>query len=148
MSKLEQLFMELRIRSTAIVFHNNSLLTFFAIDPKDGREFYFLPGGKIEENETAPESAERETLEEVGYIVKADVDSVIDKEYSFYWNGENINCLTLFFRAYLVNPLQQPKAVNDALYNKKVVWIPRADIEKKINYNDSILQAVIELIKL
>jgi 8-oxo-dGTP pyrophosphatase MutT (NUDIX family) len=140
--------MSLRIRSTAVVFHNDSLLTFFAIDPKDGREFYFLPGGKIEENETAPESVERETLEETGYLVHADVDSVIDAEYTFFWNGENTDCLTLFFRAYLINPLQQPKAVKDASYNKKVVWLPKNEIEKNIGYySQPILQIVMELIR-
>lgn len=144
MFKIE--FMELRIRSSAVVFHNNALLTFFAIDPKDGREFYFLPGGKIEDNETAPESAERETLEETGYLVQADIDSVLDREYSFYWNGENRDCLTLFFRAYLINPMQQPKLVQDASYNKKVVWLPRAEIESKLSYNETIQKAVIELI--
>lgn len=116
------------------------------IDPKDGRGFYFLPGGKIEDNESAPESAERETLEETGYIVQADVNSVIDKQYSFYWNGENIECLTLFFRAYLANPLQQPKLVHDASYNKQVIWLPRSEIEDKISYNEVILQVVLELL--
>lgn len=137
----------MRIRSTAIVFHNNSLLTFFAIDPKDGREFYFLPGGKIEESETAPEAAERETLEETGYLIHADIDSVIDKEYSFYWNGKTIDCLTLFFRAYLVNPLQQPKVVSDASYNKNIVWLPKNEIQNKLNYNDTILNTTLQLIE-
>lgn len=136
----------MKIRSTAIVFHNDSLLTFLAVEPKDGREFFFLPGGQIEDDETAPESAERETLEETGYIVQADIDSVLDREYSFFWNGESRECLTLFFRAYLVNPMQQPKIVRDVSYNKKVVWIPKNDIELKLSYNETILKTTLELV--
>jgi 8-oxo-dGTP pyrophosphatase MutT (NUDIX family) len=139
--------MELRIRSTAIIYHNDSLLTFLAIDPKNGREFFFLPGGKIEDHETAPESAERETLEETGYIVQADIDSVLDREYSFFWNGETIDCLTLFFRAYLLNPMQQPKIVQDAAYNKKVVWVPKDEIKNRLSYNATILETTLDILK-
>jgi ADP-ribose pyrophosphatase YjhB (NUDIX family) len=138
--------MELKIRASAVVFHNKSLLTYLAIDPKEGKEFYFLPGGIIEENETAPESTERKTLEETGYIVLADVDSVIDREYSFIWNGESTDCLTLFFRAKLLTPIQQQKVIKAVNYTKKIVWMPKDEIQQKLSYSDLILQTVLSLI--
>jgi tRNA(adenine34) deaminase len=133
-----------RIRASVVVLHNDQILTFRAVDPADGREFYFLPGGAIEKGETAPEAAERETLEETGYQVKVDAASGLDKEYPFHWNGEDYKVLTIFYLASLVTPF--PKAVNDADYNKGVHWIPKNKISETFSYASEIRDAIIVLI--
>jgi tRNA(adenine34) deaminase len=136
---------QLRIRTSAVIVHNNQILCFFAVDPHDGREFHFLPGGAIERGETAPEAAIRETMEETGYQIRIATASAIDKEYLFHWNGEDYLSHTLFYRGYLANPFQVPKPVNDASYNKGVRWIPIVQLEKFFSYTAEIREAVLAL---
>lgn len=72
--------MKKRIRASAVVLHNDQILTFFAIDPQSGKEYYFLPGGKVEPGESPVETALRETFEETGYQIRIESSSAIDKE--------------------------------------------------------------------
>jgi 8-oxo-dGTP diphosphatase len=137
--------MKTRVRSSAVILENGKILTFFAVDPVDGREFHFLPGGKIEPEETAPESAERETLEETGYRVVVDPSSALDKEYHFYWAGETYDVLTIFYRAFLADSNSKPSIVSDAPYNLGVKWIPLAEIGTIFSYSKEILAAIREL---
>jgi 8-oxo-dGTP pyrophosphatase MutT (NUDIX family) len=133
-----------RIRTSVVVIHNDKILTFRAIDPSDGREYFFLPGGKIESHETATDGAERETFEETGFRVRVDAQSCIDKEYYFRWNGEDFDCLTLFYRAHLQSPLQT--AVKDADYNKGVHWKDLKDLDQVFSYSKDILEVVKALV--
>ncbi len=137
--------MKSRVRTSVVLVHNDKLLTFFAVDPKSGREYHFLPGGAIEPQETAPESAAREVFEETGFRCLIDASSALDREYLFFWNGEDFDCLTIFYWGVLASPMQSP--VKDADYNKGVVWIPLADVEKTFSYSKEISSAVTELIE-
>ena len=136
-----------RVRTSAVVVHNNQILTFFAKDPYDQREFYFLPGGGIDPGETAPEAAVRETLEETGYEISIAEGTGIDKEYSFHWNNEDYDCLTIFYRGYLLGPFQTLKPVVDAPYNLGVKWIPVAKVPEVFAYTEEIRDAILELIE-
>lgn len=140
--------MKYRLRASTVVVHNNKILTFYAEDPYDGRVFYFLPGGSIESNETAPAAAERETLEETGYKVQVNIDSAIDKDYVFHWNGEDVQCTTIFYRAQILNPFQSVDPVIDAPYNKGVVWVSVENIDETFSYSEEIKEAVNTLVRL
>jgi tRNA(adenine34) deaminase len=137
--------MKSRVRATAVLVHNGRILSFFAVDPSSQKEYHFLPGGGVEPEETAPEAAERETLEETGFKIRVEPMSAIDREYFFYWDGEDYDCLTVFYWAKLLSPLQD--SVNDRDYNKGVVWVPLAEVKQKFGYNDEILSAIEELIE-
>lgn len=133
-----------RVRASAIVVQGDKILTFRAIDPVNGKEYYFLPGGKIEAHETAPEAVIRETFEETGYRIRVEESSCIDKEYIFQWAGEDFDCLTLFYRGYLLNSLRA--VVKDADYNKGVEWLPISEIKNVFAYSRSVLEAVESLV--
>lgn len=137
--------MKSRVRSSVVVLHNDQLLTFLAVDPTSGREYYFLPGGQIEEDETAPEAAERETFEETGYKIKVEPTRNVDREYHFFWDGEDYDCLTIFYGARLLSPF--PAKVKDAPYNKGVAWIPLEDVDRVFSYSAEILSAIREILK-
>lgn len=135
-----------RVRTSAVIEQAGKILTFFAVDPYDGREFYFLPGGKVERHETAPEAAERETLEETGFKVRIDSSFSVDKEYFFHWNNVDYNVLTIFYRGFLSPSIQSPLPVADAEYNKGVKWIDIQDIDKVFAYSKDIADAVKEIL--
>ena len=132
--------MEYRLRATAVVFHNQRVLTFIGEDSTLNIKYNFLPGGAIESNETAPACAERETLEETGYRVHIDSKCVTDKDYCFQWMGKDYQCTTLFYKAVLASPFQAK--VSDADYNLGVEWVPLNEIKEKFKYSTEILTAI------
>lgn len=60
--------MEKRVSCRAVVFQNNHLLAMYR--NKNGNEYYTLPGGGIENNESEIECVKRECLEEFGIVVE------------------------------------------------------------------------------
>ena len=136
--------MKSRVRASVVVISNGRILTFLAVDPTSGKEYFFLPGGGIEDDETAPGAAERETLEETGYRVEVDPSSNVDREYKFFWNGEMYDCLTIFYRGHLKAPMAAKVA--DADYNKGVRWIPVDDVAAVFDYSPEILSAIEDLL--
>lgn len=134
-----------RVRTSVVVIHCGKVLCFEGVDPTSGRHYYFVPGGKIESHETAPEAAERETLEETGFSIAVDPLSAIEREYFFMWNGEEFDCLTIFYLGYLKSPLAQP--VKDADYNKGVAWVSIENADEVFSYSREIQSAIKELIQ-
>jgi len=134
-----------RVRTSLVCLHNDKLLAFRAEDPTSKKPYVFLPGGQIEPNETAPEAAARETLEETGFLVRVEESSGVDREYLFHWDGQDFDCLTLFYRGHLTSPMQ--RKVEDAPYHRGVIWIPKSEIESTFSYSADILSAIQELLK-
>lgn len=138
-------FVPVRERASVVVNHNDSILSFHAIDPHSEQEYHFLPGGLIEPNENAIECVEREALEETGFLVRADSTTLKIREYDFIWNNKHVWCRTHFFKGELVNPYDAPAAVNDAEYNKGVVWIEKDKSSSVFSYHPSIEEVTMEL---
>lgn len=136
-----------RERGTAVVVHNGKVLGFKAIDPTSGKEYVFLPGGGVEENESPLDCASRESHEETGYEVALLQSTEVEKTYNFEWNGELWRTHTFFYLGELKNKSQKPEQVHDAAYNKGVVWIPLKEVSKVFNYTPEILAAVQKLLK-
>lgn len=132
-----------RVRASVVCWHNDQLLCVRLEDPTSKRVFITVPGGAVEPEETAPEAAERETFEETGFGVVVDIGSCVDKEYMFHWDGEDYDCLTMFYRATLRSPLQTK--VTDAAYHRGVVWVPKAEVRAAFSYSPEILAAIQEL---
>ena len=139
--------MKSRTRVSVVVVKDHQVLTFLAVDPHNQSQYHFLPGGGIEPEETAIDAAERETFEETGYRVHIDPFSATDREYTFSWNGETYDCLTIFYHATLIDQNLAPEPVHDADYNKKVVWVPVQKVDVFFSYSAEILDAVHELLR-
>ena len=136
-----------RLRTSAVIVHNQRILCFKAKDPFDHREFTFLPGGKIEDNESAVEAAVRETLEETGFDITIIPESCIDVDYDFYWNGETYQCTTLFYWGKLNSPFPRNRNIQDASYHQGVVWVPVEEVDQVFAYSEAILKSIKALIQ-
>lgn len=65
-------------RCAGVLIKDNTLLTFWRY--RDGREYYVLPGGTLEEGETLEEGLKREMIEEMNLTV------VVGKKLFEYYN--------------------------------------------------------------
>jgi len=136
-----------RERVSVVCVFEGKILVFVGIDPKTGKRYYFLPGGKIEPDETEIACAMRETLEETGYKVKIEASSRLTKQYPFHWNGRDYDCVTHFYRGHLNEVFHAPLPVSDQDYNKGPVWIPTGKIHALFEYSKEIHEAVKVLIE-
>jgi 8-oxo-dGTP diphosphatase len=75
----------MRVRSAAVVIRGESLLVIDRL--KDGRNYWVLPGGGVEEAESLREACRRELLEEtrleaiIGDLLDVPVDSAVPVAY-------------------------------------------------------------------
>ena len=137
----------IRIRSTLVCLHEGKVLVFKGVDPTTGREYWFLPGGKIENGESPLACAERETLEETGYEVKALPQSELIKHYKHEWDGAWYDCKTHFFKGVLLGKFHEPRPVNDVEYNRGAMWLPLQNALDAFAYTPEIRDAVEALAK-
>ena len=139
--------MKFRNRTSLICLHQDTLLVFKAIDPTSQEHYWFLPGGKIEDDETPWACVEREAVEETGYHIQAVQKSEIIKEYFHWWDGQEHACRTYFYKGLLTEPWHEPRPVVDAAYNKGAVWLPLSEAIAFFAYKKEIQDAVIALSK-
>lgn len=136
-----------RARASVIVLHKNRILGFHAVDPTSQVPYFFIPGGAIEDSETAAEAAARECFEETGYRIKILEETAFERKYDFYWNGQTFNCQTVFFIGQLTEEWREPHNIKDADYHKGVDWIDLKKVPEIFKYNNDILWAVQKLLK-
>jgi 8-oxo-dGTP pyrophosphatase MutT (NUDIX family) len=76
------------------------VLLFSAVDPEDGRRFWFPPGGGLEDGEDVMAAARREVLEETGLALGADFGAEVwQRRHMFTWRGEEIDQRERWFLA-------------------------------------------------
>lgn len=135
-------FVAVRERASVVVTYDEKILTFYAIDPHSKRPYHFLPGGLIEVGETISQCVERECQEETGYPIRSLEESLETREYDFLWNNQLYWSRSHFLKGELVNPYEAPLAVQDADYNKGVVWVPSNSLEAHFDYSAAIKEIV------
>lgn len=139
-----------RLRASAMVLHAGKMLTVRLRDPVTQTVESYLPGGKIENNESPEAAAERECLEETGYAVQVITGNATVARYPFVYSGKLYDCTTHFFMARLVDPDRTPAVVNDADYNLGCEWIDANDeaaINQAFGFHETIHACVKTLLK-
>jgi 8-oxo-dGTP pyrophosphatase MutT (NUDIX family) len=102
------------VRPSVIVFKGGKLLVVKSMYGGEG--FYVLPGGGVEDSETLPECAVRETLEETGQRIKIDRFAYVND----YIVPEKGRCLNVFFVGTLIGK-DRLTHLNDPDLHKGVV---------------------------
>jgi 8-oxo-dGTP pyrophosphatase MutT (NUDIX family) len=138
--------MKVRLRSSVVCVHKNTLLCVRLKDPATGLTHSYVPGGAIEANETPSDAALREAREETGYSLKLDLGSSFVSQYPFLWNDTWYQCTTHWFKAFLDPDDQIPSVIQDAAYHCGVEWLPLARIEEAFSYHEQIKQDVMRLV--
>jgi len=72
-------------------------------EPTSGATLWFPPGGALEEGEAPLAAAEREALEETGYVVRCCGPAQL-LHYPFTWGSKTFPCETYFYDAELRLP--------------------------------------------
>jgi 8-oxo-dGTP diphosphatase len=98
----------------------------------EGREFYVLPGGRVEPGETAAEAAAREVLEETG--LRVDIGDLLwvreylpDRHLGHPHHRTRMQQLQLYFSARVVTADATPATGPDSTQSA-VVWRPLASL--------------------
>lgn len=135
----------IRKRVSVVVVHEGKILGFHAVDPHSQKEYFFLPGGKIEEGEVYTSTAIRETLEETGYSITLLENIETCRKYVFKWNGKDYHCETWYLAGTLESV--ESEEVNDALYNKGPDWVPVDEVETFFSYHKDVLEPIQEILR-
>lgn len=101
-----------------------------------------LPGGFVDNNETAEQGIAREIKEETGLEVEK-ISYLFSLPNIYIYSGMEIHTLDMFFVAH-VSGDQQPKAADDAA---ELMWVPVDDLHTEQFGLRSIRQALYEYFK-
>lgn len=139
--------MKHRIRAAGVALNENKILMLKVEDEFSG-EYWILPGGGLEEQDTTTKSAlAREFHEETGLSVSVG-ELLCVREFREV--SRAVYHLELF---YLVNEwhgdisLSNLKGLNDANYIKEVRWVSLGDLEQKKVFPKDLVTEVIPLVK-
>lgn len=131
-----------RLRASAVCVSDGELLCVRLLVPGEQVARLFVPGGGMEPGEAPVSAAERETLEETGYAVRAEPGSELVARYVFRWAVEDVDVTTHFFRAALIGSKRAPRPVHDVDFNLGVYWLPLPRLEAELGFHTAILRAV------
>ncbi|BBH53625.1 NUDIX domain-containing protein [Fluviispira sanaruensis] len=82
--------MKTKHRATCLFIYENSILLIKMQDPISKIIYWYPPGGKIEQNETAVETVKREVREETGFELQLLNEDYVITEYEMLL--QNMRC--------------------------------------------------------
>ena len=137
--------MSVRKRASAIVIHEQKILTILMRDPHSGDEFHTVPGGGIENGEDPADTAVRETREESGFHSAVDVATKLVTRYPFVWKGSTYNCETWWYRGALSRDTPDP--VDDEAYILSARWYPVDNVDTLFSHHPVVLSSIQQMVR-
>jgi 8-oxo-dGTP pyrophosphatase MutT (NUDIX family) len=135
-----------RLRASVLCIQDNRLLALRYSDPCAG-EFWGVPGGAIEPDETPLQAAIRETREETGYEVELSHDPQLATEYDFVWKNQLYRCQTHWFAVRPREDAEHIPIAGDEDYITELRWIPVAEWRQMFSHHPEIQQAIGDVLK-
>lgn len=133
----------MRISSRALIIDNNKILLIHRI--KFGKEYYVLPGGEIEKNETPEEAVKREVKEETNLDIEIDslfckLKEIVKKEkrLGYYFLVKNFNG-----KLKLGSP-EKERQCKDNVY--KFIWMPLKKVKEVKFYPVKLKTKILQLL--
>lgn len=115
--------------SRAIIKKDNQVLLLYSRK----LDYYMLPGGRIEKNESAEACVHREVLEETGFHVSQAKETIVIKEYyqDSSWESH-------FFICQIDNQVSDKALTEEEHYlDIELVWLPLVDAIFLLDSHDS-----------
>jgi 8-oxo-dGTP diphosphatase len=110
----------LRVRIAIVIMHKNKLL--LVKHRKGDREYWLLPGGGLEENETVEACAVREIMEETGLNIS--LGKLIFTSESINPNGRK-HIINMYFQGFL-----KDREINICIQDRDIIDASFIDIHK------------------
>lgn len=138
----------MNIRTAArVLIEDNEKILFSKCEDERGI-FYVLPGGKIEENELAKDTAFRECLEETGYkiivgelvLVREFISKIPQVEE---WK-DGIHQIELIFKCVLDKSFEKEEAKQQDFYQISLEWLPISEMKNYRIYPTENLEAYLQ----
>ena len=101
-----------------LVDENNHLLYLHARESSTGKEFWVMPGGGLEANETFSEAAIREVEEETGLHIELG-PCIWTRHHIFTWLGRKHDQYEVFFVARVTSVIVNPPQPDDYVIGHK-----------------------------
>ncbi len=119
-------------KAGCIVMRKNDQTEVLLIYRKDYDDWTF-PKGHVEQGETLPETAARETKEETGYSVdiQKKIDNII---YQHQRDGTTFTCDTHY---YLAEPQSHEEGVVPNEEVDEIQWLPLSKAKQKLTYDNN-----------
>lgn len=128
----------------AVILRDHHILMIRARDPSFG-DFYYLPGGGQEPQETMAEAVVRECVEEIGCPVEVGpllfVCEYIHEALRYEWQHSR-HQIDFMFRCALPPGAEPGKGACPDDYQTGVVWVPLSELETLRHYPKGLTQAL------
>ncbi|MEY4531854.1 MAG: hypothetical protein RLZZ156_2575 [Deinococcota bacterium] len=133
-----------RVSAKAIIIRNQHLLVI--VNHNQNGEWFCLPGGGQEKQESLPEALKRECFEEIGVQVQVGslwfVRDYISKNHEFAASNPEFCAVELMFECWLEHDAEPRSGSNPDDLQIGVRWIPLIGLEQQALYPKALTRAL------
>ncbi len=116
-------------------------------DPISKIIYWYPPGGKIEQNETAVETVKREVREETGFELQLLNEDYVITEYESEWCNDIYWCINYTFVGTIRIPDFDPACeTNKRIYELETQWVDLKYLKFFLGFNKELLESTLKIL--